>query len=142
MYLVVFSCPFCDVAFHLSSFPSILACLNFVSKTSYYQYLNNTVIFNLFFQNMIVSLSIHVLCESIALICSMNSTAMHRSKAFSLKTSWGMQLDCHLIMSARKYSTLIFSEGASIQFTSMVPTTLLLSKVSMCYFQNKVWYKS
>jgi hypothetical protein len=24
----------------------------------------------------------------------------------------------------------------------MVPTTLLLSKVSMCYFQNKVWYKS
>lgn len=84
------------------------------------------------FQIMTVFLSIPVLCELTAFTCMMNSTVTLHSQAFSPRTSWGMQLDCHLIMSVRKYSTLTSSEGASIQFTSMVLATLPLLKVSMC----------
>jgi hypothetical protein len=80
---------------------------------------------------MTVSWSILVLYELIPFTCLMNSTAMLHSEAFSPRTSWGMQLDYHLIMSARKYSTLISNEGASIQFFSMALVTFPSLKVSI-----------
>lgn len=96
-------------------------------------FVNTSVVDYFFsFQIMTVFLSIPVLCELTAFTCLMNSTVTLHSLAFSPRTTWGMQLDCHLIMSVRKYSTLTSSEGASIQFTSMVLATLPLLKVSMC----------
>lgn len=96
-------------------------------------FLNTSVVGYFFsFQIMTVFLSIPVLCELTALTCLMNSTVTLHSQAFSPRTTWGMQLDCHLIMSVRKYSTLTSSKGASIQCTSMVLATLPLLKVSMC----------